>query len=80
MSRNFNTDWFPEFHQKPDRNTWYPCKDQDDYWKIILQANANDVHTTMYRIVSMRGRDIAYDLTLARAREKLMEGTRRKQQ
>ena len=76
--RDFNHDWFPEYGDKPAQNSWYPCKDQDDYWKIILQARANDVHTTLYRIVSMRGADIAYDLSMAQARAKLMEGTRRR--
>lgn len=80
---NINTDWYPA-HDKPALNTWYPCKRQDDYWKIILQSrgsyndtrNGRDSKPT-YRVVSMRGADVGFNLTLRMARVMIMKETRR---
>lgn len=73
---NINTDWYPA-HDKPALNTWYPCKRQDDYWKIILQSHSNERYLTLYRVVSLRGADVGFDLTLSMARVMIMKQTRR---
>ena len=79
--RDINKDWFPEQGDRPALNTWYPCKRLDDYWKIILQEHAhaeNGIHMdTTYRVVSMRGADVGFDLTLPMARVMIMKETRR---
>ena len=82
--RDINRDWFPESGDKPALNSWYPCKRGDDYWKIIIGSRGcyDPDHRTCdtrptYRVVSMRGADIGFDLTLAMARTMLMNGTRR---
>ena len=78
--RDINKDWFPE-HDRPALNTWYPCKRGDDYWKIIIQERRiSDVpgkSASLYRVVSMRGADIGFSLTLPMARALLMKETRR---
>ena len=73
---NINTDWYPA-HDKPALNTWYPLKRGDDYWKIILQSHSNERNLTLYRVVSMRGADVGFDLTLSMARVMIMKETRR---
>lgn len=75
--RDINRDWFPESGDKPAMNSWYPCKRGDDYWKIILWSRATDTQTARYKVVSMRGADIGFDLTLGMARALLMKETRR---
>ena len=75
--RDLNRDWFPENGDKPSLNTWYPCKRGDDYWKIILQSHSTKERTTLYRVVSMRGADVGFDLTLSMARVMIMKETRR---
>ena len=81
---NINTDWYPAY-DKPALNTWYPCKRGEDYWKIILQSRGsyNDTRKgfdsrPLYRVVSMRGADVGFDLTLSMARVMIMKETRRK--
>ena len=75
-----NRDWYP--NDKPALNSWYPCRRGDDYYKIILQAQAhaeNGIHMdTTYRVVSMRGADIGFDLTLSMARVLIMKETYRR--
>ena len=70
--RDINKDWYPEAGDKPALNTWYSCKRGDDYYKIILQHRACEKKgirlAATYRVVSMRGADIGFDLTLAMAR------------
>ena len=73
---NINTDWYPA-HDKPALNTWYPCKRGDDYWKIILQSHSNERNLPLYRVVSLRGADVGFDLTLSMARVMIMKETRR---
>lgn len=75
--RDINKDWFPEQGDRPALNTWYPLKRGDDYWKIILQSHSNEHHTALYRVVSMRGADVGFDLTLSMARVMIMKETRR---
>ena len=75
--RDINRDWFPEQGDRPSINTWYPCKRHDDYWKIILQSYSNETHTALYKVVSMRGADVGFDLTLSMARVMIMKETRR---
>ena len=75
--RDINKDWFPEQGDRPSINTWYHCKRQDDYWKIILQSHSNETHTALYKVVSMRGADVGFDLTLTMARIMIMKETRR---
>ena len=75
--RDINKDWFPEQGDRPALNTWYPLKRGDDYWKIILQSHSNERNTALYRVVSMRGADVGFDLTLAMARVLIMKETRR---
>ena len=62
---------------RPALNTWYPCKHRDDYYKIILQQPRTQIYGPMYRVVSMRGADIGFDLTLAMARTMICTETRR---
>lgn len=62
---------------KPAVNTWYPCKHGDDYYKIILQQHRTEMYGPLYRVVSMRGADIGFDLTLAMARTIICTETRR---
>lgn len=62
---------------RPALNTWYPCKHQDDYYKIILQQHRTELYAPTYRVVSMRGVDIGFDLTLAMARTLICTETRR---
>ena len=77
---NINTDWYPAY-DKPAINSWYPCKRGDDYYKIILQSRSRDENgirlESTYRVVSMRGADIGFDLTLSMARVLIMKETRR---
>ena len=68
--------WLPG--DRPALNTWYPCKHEDDYYKIILQQNRTDLYGPMYRVVSMRGADIGFDLTMAMARTMIMTETYRR--
>lgn len=72
-------EWNPAT-DRPALNTWYPLKRGDDYYKIILQnhgsARAGDP-AAMYRVVSMRGADVGFDLTLGMARVMIMKETRR---
>lgn len=75
--RNINIDWFPEQGDRPALNTWYSLKRGDDYWKIILQSHSNEQNTALYRVVSMRGADVGFDLTLSMARVMIMKETRR---
>ena len=75
--RDINRDWFPEQGDWPSINTWYPCKRLDDYWKIILQSHSNETHTALYKVVSMRGADVGFDLTFSMARVMIMKETRR---
>lgn len=75
--RDINKDWYPEQGDRPSINTWYPCKRRDDYWKIILQSHSNETNTALYRVVSMRGADVGFDLTLSMARIMIMKETRR---
>ena len=78
--RDINKDWFPE-HDRPALNTWYPCKRGDDYYKIILQHRACEEKgirlAATYRVVSMRGADVGFYLTLPMARVMIMKETRR---
>ena len=62
---------------RPALNTWYPCKRKDDYYKIILQQHRTEIYGPLYRVVSMRGADIGFDLTLALARNIICTETRR---
>lgn len=62
---------------RPALNTWYPCKRKDDYYKIILQQPRTEMYGPMYRVVSLRGADIGFDLTLAMARTMICTETRR---
>lgn len=62
---------------RPALNTWYPCKRKDDYYKIILQQPRTEIYGPLYRVVSMRGADIGFDLTLAMARTMICTETRR---
>ena len=73
--RDINKDWYPEQGDRTALNTWYPCKRQDDYWKIILQSHSNETHTASYKVVSMRGADVGFDLTLSMARVMIMKET-----
>ena len=79
---DINRDWDIS-RDKPAMNSWYPCKRGDDYWKIILQQRCvspvygSKTSFSLYRVVSMRGADIAFDLTLPMARALLMKETRR---
>lgn len=82
--RDINRDWYPAAGDKPALNTWYPCKRGDDYYKIIRGSRGsynNDRRTwdtrPTYRVVSMRGADIGFDLTLAMARTMIYTETRR---
>lgn len=78
--RNINIDWFPEQGDRPSLNTWYPLKRGDDYWKIILQSHGSSQSggpAALYRVVSMRGADIGFDLTIGMARVMIMKETRR---
>ena len=79
--RDINKDWYPEAGDKPAINTWYPCKRGDDYYKIILQHRACEDKgirlSATYHVVSMRGADIGFDLTLPMARAMIMTETRR---
>ena len=75
--RDINRDWYPEAGDKPSLNTWYPCKRQDDYYKIILQQGRTETHAPLYRVVSLRGADIGFGLTLAMARTMICTETRR---
>ena len=75
--KDLNRDWFPEQGDRPSLNTWYPCNRGDDYWKIVLQSHSSKERTTLYRVVSMRGADIGFDLTLGMARVLIMKETRR---
>ena len=75
--RDINRDWFPNAGDKPAVNTWYPCKHGDDYYKIILQQHRTEMYGPLYRVVSMRGADIGFDLTLAMARTIICTETRR---
>lgn len=70
--RDINRDWFPE-HDRPPINSWYPCRLGDDYYKIIKQERGEG----LYRVVSMRGADVGFDLTLSMARSILMNTTRK---
>lgn len=70
--RDINRDWFPE-HDRPPINSWYPCRLGDDYYKIIRQERGGN----LYRVVSMRGADVGFDLTLSMARCLLMSNTRK---
>lgn len=72
--RDINRDWFPEY-DRPMINSWYPCRHEDDYLKIIVQDQWNG--NRAYRVVSMRGADVGYDLTLSMARCMLMSNTRK---
>ena len=67
--------WQPE--DRPALNTWYPCKREDDYYKIILQQGRTEMYAPLYRVVSLRGADIGFDLTLAMARTMIRTETRR---
>lgn len=75
-----NRDWSIQY-DKPAINSWYPCKHVDDYWKIIIQqrriSQVPGESASLYRVVSMRGADIGFDLTLGMARALLMKETRR---
>ena len=73
--RDINRDWFPEQGDRPSLNTYYKCKRQDDYWKIILQSHSNERNTALYKVVSMRGADVGFDLTLTMARVMIMKET-----
>ena len=77
---DINRDWSIQ-HDKPAINSWYPCKHVDDYWKIIIQqrriSHVPGESASLYRIVSLRGADIGFDLTLGMARALLMKETRR---
>lgn len=77
---NINTDWYPAY-DKPAINSWYPCKRGDDYYKIILQSRSREENgirlESTYRVVSMRGADVGFDLTLSMARILIMKETRR---
>ena len=77
---DINKDWYPAY-DKPAINTWYPCKRGDDYYKILLQSPSREENgirlTATYRVVSMRGADIGFDLTLSMARILIMKETRR---
>ena len=77
---DINKDWDIQ-HDKPAMNSWYPCKRGDDYWKIIIQqrriSQVPGESASLYRVVSMRGADIGFDLTLGMARALLMKETRR---
>ena len=59
-------DWSDE--GKPQINVYYPCKHLDDCYRIIVQQPRSELYGPLYRIVSMRGADVAFDLTLAMAR------------
>lgn len=62
----------------PALNSWYPCKHQDDYLKIILWSPATDTQTARYKVVSMRGADIGFDLTIGMARNLIYTNTHRR--
>ena len=78
--RDINKDWYPAY-DKPAINTWYPCKRGDDYYKILLQSRGREENgirlAATYRVVSMRGADVGFDLTLSMARILIMKETRR---
>ena len=75
--RDINRDWFPE-HDRPPINSWYPCRQGDDYLKIVIQERRTPERPTTYRVVSMRGADVGFDLTLSMARCLLMSNTRKR--
>lgn len=70
-------EWHPEDGLYPQLNTWYPCKHQDDYWKIILWTHATDTQSARYNVVSLRGADIGFDLTRGMAVNLIFTNTRR---
>ena len=75
-SRDINRDWSPE-QDRPPINSWYPCRQGDDYLKIIRQELRTPERPATYRVVSMRGADVGFDLTLSMARCILMSNTRK---
>lgn len=70
-------EWCPEDGIRPALNTWYPCKNRDDYYKIILWSRATDTQSARYKVVSLRGADIGFDLTIGMARNLIYTETRR---
>ena len=72
-----NRDWNPSV-DNPAINSWYPCKHRDDYCKIVLQSRSTELMATLYKVVSMRGADIGFDLTLPMARVVIMTNTYRR--
>ena len=77
---DINRDWSIKY-DKPAINTWYPCKRGDDYYKILLQSRSREENgirmAATSRVVSMRGADVGFDLTLSMARILIMKETRR---
>ena len=77
---DINRDWNLKY-DKPAMNSWYPCKHGDDFYKIIIQQRRiSDIpgqSASLYRVVSMRGKDVGFDLTLSMARHLIMTETRR---
>ena len=71
-----NRDWYS--NDRPALNSWYQCKRGDDYYKIIIQSHSTEQFRTLYRVVSMRGADIGFDLTLSMARVLIMKETFRR--
>ena len=70
-------EWCPEDGIIPALNTWYPCKHSDDYYKIIFWSHATDTQSARYKVVSLRGADIGFDLTIGMARNLIYTETRR---
>ena len=68
MASGINVDWLPGY-DRPSLNTWYRCKQRDDWYKIIKEGRDKDTDKTLYKVVSYRGgKDVFFGLTLAQAR------------
>lgn len=68
MGNGINVDWLPGY-DRPSLNTWYRCKMQDDWYKIVKEGWDKNTGKTLYKIVSYRaGWDVFFGLTLAQAR------------
>lgn len=68
MGNGVNVDWLPGY-DRPSLNTWYRCKHQYEFYKIVKAGRDTINNATLYNVVAYRsGKTVFESVTLKQAR------------